>query len=400
MACASLLGDSIAEFHGLDGRLERAVTRAGREIPAQLAIVGVGVRPSTAYLEGSGVAMEKGAVLVNERFETNVSGVYAAGDVASFHDPVFGHRRLIQHWTNANHHGERLGRLLAGENAPYDLVAYFFSEVFGTKLGLLGDLEAGHDDLVVRGSLEEGDLTVFYLRESRLVAALVSGSAMATQDELSGLLREAPSCTTAQRSRMRTARQAPPSTPRRARRPSGRPQVRETSHLYRRDMSSHGQGHHHHRGADFDWEAMAEKLEVDGAFVLPLVDAVVDELAAAGIGRGRRHPRHRRSGAGRGWSPAALARHFPSAQVTGLDSCSASSSRRARARTPGAFRSRPRAAASAARGAPAPGHRSSRARSSTRTIVMGRPPSDSSGSLHSEISLGTSCRYRSNRTET
>ena len=94
------------------------MTRAGREIPAQLAIVGVGVRPSTAYLEGSGVAMENGAVLVNERFETNVSGVYAAGDVASFHDPVFGHRRLIQHWTNANHHGERLGRLLAGETRP------------------------------------------------------------------------------------------------------------------------------------------------------------------------------------------------------------------------------------------------------------------------------------------
>jgi NADPH-dependent 2,4-dienoyl-CoA reductase/sulfur reductase-like enzyme len=128
-------------------------------------------------------------VLVNERFETNVAGVYAAGDVASFHDPVFGHRRLIQHWTNANHHGERLGRLLAGEDAPYDLVAYFFSEVFGTKLGLLGDLQAGHDELVVRGSLEEGDLSVFYLRESRFVAALVSGAAMANQDELNELLR-------------------------------------------------------------------------------------------------------------------------------------------------------------------------------------------------------------------
>ena len=79
--------------------------------------------------------------------------------------------------------------MLAGEDAPYDLVAYFFSEVFGTKLGLLGDLEAGHDELVVRGSLEQGDLTVFYLRESRLVAALVSGAAMAAQDELGGLLR-------------------------------------------------------------------------------------------------------------------------------------------------------------------------------------------------------------------
>jgi NADPH-dependent 2,4-dienoyl-CoA reductase/sulfur reductase-like enzyme len=133
--------------------------------------------------------MEKGAVLVNERFETNVSGVYATGDVASFHDPIFRHRRLIQHWTNANHHGERLGRLLAGDDAPYDLVAYFFSEVFGTKLGFLGDLEQGHDELVVRGSLEEGALTVFYLREGRLVAALVSGAAMTAQNELAELLR-------------------------------------------------------------------------------------------------------------------------------------------------------------------------------------------------------------------
>ena len=184
-----LLGDSIERFEGAGGRIERAVSRNGREIAADLAVVGVGVRPSTGYLEGSGVAVERGAVLVDERFRTSVADVYAAGDVASFQDPVFGHRRLVQHWTNANHHGERLGRVLAGEDAPYDLVAYFFSEVFGTKLGLLGDLDGGHDELVVRGSLEEGSLTVFYLQESRLVAALVSGGATAAQDELTRLLR-------------------------------------------------------------------------------------------------------------------------------------------------------------------------------------------------------------------
>jgi NADPH-dependent 2,4-dienoyl-CoA reductase/sulfur reductase-like enzyme len=147
-----LLGDSIAEFQGRDGVLLQAFTTRGRQIPADLAVVGVGVQPSTGYVEGSGIAIENGAVLVNERFETNVAGVYAVGDVASFHDPVFGHRRLIQHWTNANHHGQRLGRILTGDDAPYDLVAYFFSEVFGTKLGLLGDLEAGHDEILVRGS--------------------------------------------------------------------------------------------------------------------------------------------------------------------------------------------------------------------------------------------------------
>ncbi len=95
-------------------------------------------------------------------------GIWAVGDIARFHDPVFGHRRLIQHWTNANHQGERLGRLLAGEDAPYDQVAFFFSEVFGTKIGLLGDLDGGHDELVMRGSLEEGALIGWYLRDGRL----------------------------------------------------------------------------------------------------------------------------------------------------------------------------------------------------------------------------------------
>jgi 3-phenylpropionate/trans-cinnamate dioxygenase ferredoxin reductase subunit len=184
-----VLGDQVEEFRGRDGALTGAVTRAGREIVAELAIVGVGVQPSTGYLEGSGVALEQGTVLVDERFASNVPGIWAVGDIARFHDPVFGHRRLIQHWTNANHQGDRLGRLLAGEDTPYDQVAFFFSEVFGTKLGLLGDLDGGHDELVMRGSLEQGALIGWYLREGRLVAALIVGQAPELQEELNGLLR-------------------------------------------------------------------------------------------------------------------------------------------------------------------------------------------------------------------
>ncbi len=184
-----VLGDQVAEFRGSGGALTGAVTAAGREIAAELAIVGVGVQPSTAYLEGSGVALERGSVVVDERFATSVPGIWAVGDIASFHDPVFGHRRLIQHWTNANHQGDRLGRLLAGEDTPYDQVAFFFSEVFGTKIGLLGDLDGGHDELVMRGSLEDGALIGWYLREGRLAAALISGQAPEVQAELNGLLR-------------------------------------------------------------------------------------------------------------------------------------------------------------------------------------------------------------------
>lgn len=185
-----LLGDGVKEFSGVGGKLAGAKTASGREIQAELAIVGVGVTASTDYLAGSDVALdERGAVVVDERFRSSVPSVYAVGDVACFHDPIFGHSRLIQHWTNADHQGEQVGRILAGEDAPYDLVAYFFSEVFGTKLGLIGDLDGGHDELVVRGSLEEGALLGFYLREGRLVAALLSGQDAETQESLTTLLR-------------------------------------------------------------------------------------------------------------------------------------------------------------------------------------------------------------------
>jgi 3-phenylpropionate/trans-cinnamate dioxygenase ferredoxin reductase component len=184
-----ILGDVVAEFRGTGGKLTGAVTKAGHEIEAELAIIGVGVQPSTGYLEGSGVELEHGTVLVDERFATSVPDIWAVGDIANFHDPVFGHRRLIQHWTNANHQGDRLGRLLAGQDTPYDQVAFFFSEVFGTKIGLLGDLEGGHDELVMRGSLEEGALIGWYLRDGRLAAALIVGQTPDVQNELNRLLR-------------------------------------------------------------------------------------------------------------------------------------------------------------------------------------------------------------------
>ena len=184
-----ILGDVVAEFRGSGGKLTGAVTRAGREISAELAIVGVGVQPSTGYLDGAGVELDRGTVIVDERFATSVPGIYAVGDIANFSDPIFGHRRLIQHWTNASYQGDRLGRLLAGQDTPYDQVAYFFSEVFGTKIGLLGDLDGGHDELVMRGSLEAGALIGWYLRDERLAAALIVGQTPETQNELNALLR-------------------------------------------------------------------------------------------------------------------------------------------------------------------------------------------------------------------
>jgi len=184
-----VLGDAVTELHGDGGRLTHATTREGQRIEAGLAIVGIGVEPATGYLAESGIELDRGAVVVDAYLRTSHENVFAIGDLASFEDPVAGRRRVIQHWTNAHYQGGLVGRTLAGEPAPFDQVAYFFTEVFGIKLGLLGDTGAGHDRIVTRGNLEAG-LIAHYLAGDRLVAALISGQPPETQAELTQLLRD------------------------------------------------------------------------------------------------------------------------------------------------------------------------------------------------------------------
>ena len=95
-----------------------------------------GVIPNVDFLDGSGLALDNG-VVVNERFETSAPGVYAAGDVANFFDPLFDRQRRIEHWSNANYQGTEVGKILAGQGDGYDTVSSFFSEVFGiTRQGV------------------------------------------------------------------------------------------------------------------------------------------------------------------------------------------------------------------------------------------------------------------------
>ena len=184
-----ILGDKVAEFRGSDGKLTGAVTDAGREIEAELAIVGVGVQPSTGYLEGSGIALERGTVIVDERFATNVPGIWAVGDIANFHDPVFGHRRLIQHWTNANHQGERLGRLLAGRTRPTTRSRSSSPRSSARRSACSATSTAATTSSSCAARSRTDALIGCYLRDERLVAALIVGQPPEMQKELNALLR-------------------------------------------------------------------------------------------------------------------------------------------------------------------------------------------------------------------
>jgi len=173
--------DEVHEFRGRS-RLDTVELHTGRELGAGLAVVGVGVQTATAFLEGSGIATDDG-VLVDERFRTNVPNVFAAGDVARFHDPIFGRSRRIEHWSNANYQGAQVGKVLAGADGGYDTVSTFFTESFGLTLKVFGDVSQ-HDERIARGSFADGDAIVFYLEHGRLVGTLHTGQSEETEAEL------------------------------------------------------------------------------------------------------------------------------------------------------------------------------------------------------------------------
>jgi NADPH-dependent 2,4-dienoyl-CoA reductase/sulfur reductase-like enzyme len=182
-----VLGDSVAAFRG-DGRLEAVETQSGTTIPADLAVVGIGVVPQTAFLEGSGIHVDNG-IVVDERFRTTAPGVWAAGDAARFHDPVFGRSRRIEHWSNANYQGTEVGKALSGEDARYDSVSTFFTEVFGITIKVFGDT-SGADRNTVDGSLADGAFLALYFEEGRLTGAVLTGQDEKTEERLKQQIRQ------------------------------------------------------------------------------------------------------------------------------------------------------------------------------------------------------------------
>jgi NADPH-dependent 2,4-dienoyl-CoA reductase/sulfur reductase-like enzyme len=183
-----VLGHKVGEFAG-NGRLERVKTINGREIDAQIAVVGVGVTPAIEFLEGSGIAIEDG-IVVDEAFRTNIPDVYAVGDAARFFDPLFGKHRRIEHWSNANYQGTEVGKVLAGAEGGYDQVSSFFSEVFGITIKVFGDGRRDARVVTHGGSLDEGMYALYGDEKGETIGALSVGQSEEVEELLKQRIRE------------------------------------------------------------------------------------------------------------------------------------------------------------------------------------------------------------------
>ena len=186
-----LLGTELAELTGNGKLLTGAKTKDGSTIEGYLAIVGIGVMPNVELANDAGAEVDDG-IVVDERFRTSLSDVYAVGDVARYPDPTSGRLRRIEHWSNANAQGGPRGRQHAGARAAYDELPVFFTQLFDKKFQVLGDVEPA-TACVLRGSVAEGRVLGFHLTdEKRLVGAVVHGQAADLVAELETLIRERP----------------------------------------------------------------------------------------------------------------------------------------------------------------------------------------------------------------
>jgi len=182
----ALLGD-IHRDHGVDlrcgvrferieghGRVERVVLEDGHAVDADLVVLGVGAVPATEWLATSGLQLDDG-ILCDATCAASAPGVYAAGDVARWYNPLFDEVVRVEHWTNAVEQGVAAARALLaapGKAEPFAPVPLFWSDQYDLKLQCVGHAKPSDPFELVTGSIESRKFSGVWLRGERIVGAL------------------------------------------------------------------------------------------------------------------------------------------------------------------------------------------------------------------------------------
>lgn len=169
------MGEGVVAFHG-QRHVEAVETTAGDRIACTHVVVGIGMRPRTAWLAHAGLSLD-GGVLVDEHCETSIPGIFAIGDIARWpyrvpgSDPAQPPAMVrLEHWDTALRQGDIAARNALGDRVPFAAVPYFWSDQYDVKLHYVG-LAEQWDEVVLRGNPAEESYLAFYLRDHIVLAA-------------------------------------------------------------------------------------------------------------------------------------------------------------------------------------------------------------------------------------
>ncbi|MBE3589938.1 MAG: FAD-dependent oxidoreductase [Firmicutes bacterium] len=170
--------EEVARVVVRDGLAVAVETKSGRRYPCDLVGAGVGLEMYTAWLAGSPVPLEDGAVRTDERLSTGIEGVFAAGDVARFFDPIIGRRHRMGTWDNALMHGRVAARNMLGAGEVYREVPTYSSPLFDSNISVLGMTPEDHPGLeaVTRVDAAARTARTLFFLEGRLAGAVLIGA--------------------------------------------------------------------------------------------------------------------------------------------------------------------------------------------------------------------------------
>ncbi|MDN7524118.1 MULTISPECIES: FAD-dependent oxidoreductase [Burkholderia] len=176
------LGDTIKalhEAHGVVFHLGTTPARIGPDsvtlsngdvLPADVVLVGIGVHPNVELAQDAGLAVERG-VTVDRFLQTSAPGIYAAGDIARWPDPLTGERIRVEHWVVAERQGIVAARNLLGQQRPFDAVPFLWSQHYDLTLRYVGHAEQW-DRVEIDGDLGAHDCSIAYWRGNTRLAVV------------------------------------------------------------------------------------------------------------------------------------------------------------------------------------------------------------------------------------
>jgi len=141
-------------------------TAKGAGLEADLAIIGVGIRPATDLAEAAGLKTEDG-IVVDAQLQSSAPGIYAAGDMARFPHHALGRMTRIEHWDNALSQGKQAGRNMAGAGESFTYMPYFYSDLFKFGYEAVGEIDP-RLEIFADWQKEFDTGTLYYLREGRV----------------------------------------------------------------------------------------------------------------------------------------------------------------------------------------------------------------------------------------
>ncbi len=170
------MGETLAGFEGSGERVERVLLESGRTLEADLVVMGTGAAPDVLLARSAGLDLgETGGVKCDAGLRTSAPDVWAAGDVCEYDSVVHGRRLRVEHWEVARAQGAFAARAMLGATDDYREIPYFWSDLADWATVEYVGPAAAWDREVVRGSLDDGVFSIFYVAEDAVVAAMTVG---------------------------------------------------------------------------------------------------------------------------------------------------------------------------------------------------------------------------------